>query len=325
MTDEDSGWNGRWRNFWFRPEPAYSLGLIRMVFGLLVLWWSMSLIPDLYLFFGDEGVAGPPVPTLNGWGLFAWWSGDRALLLGWAALVVAALMLVVGWRSRIAALTVFVLVVSFEHRTTFVFNAGDGLIRVEALYLMLAPCGAALSLDRRRVGEPFWSAESHSPWIVRLMQVQLSLIYLSSVVTKMRGETWPGGTAVSYALRLDDMLKMATPQWLWGDALLMNAATWATLVIELAIGVLVWIRRLRPWVLAAGVGMHLMITTTIDVGFFTPAMFVLYLAFLPPERVSRLPQYLRSIAVERRFPRRMSAETSPESAHPRDPERRAEA
>jgi hypothetical protein len=31
-----------------------------------------------------------------------------------------------------------------------VFNSGDGLLRVIAFYMMLAPSGASLSLDRRR-------------------------------------------------------------------------------------------------------------------------------------------------------------------------------
>lgn len=122
------------------------------------------------------------------------------------------------------------------------------------------------------------------------MQVQLSVVYLTSVLVKATGDTWPQGTAVSYALRLDDMLIVAVPQWFSNDALLMNIVTWATLALELAIGVLVWIRRLRPWLLAAGVVMHVAIMVTMNVGFFTPAMFVLYLAFVPPERVARLPQ-----------------------------------
>ena len=130
------------------------------------------------------------------------------------------------------------------------------------------------------------------------MQLQLSLIYLASALSKINGGTWPQGTAVSYALRLQDLVLLSAPHWLTNSALLMNAATWGTLAIELSLAILVWNRRLRPWVLAAGVVMHTMIMITIAVGFFTLAMFVLYLAFIPPETVQRLPRSAKGVATK---------------------------
>jgi hypothetical protein len=98
---------------------------------------------------------------------------------------------------------------------------------------------------------------------------------------------------VSYALRLYDMLLLPTPHVFSADPLLVNVATWGTLAMELSLGILVWNKRLRPWILAAGVVMHTTIALTINVGFFTPAMFVLYLAFVPPTVVRDLPATIR--------------------------------
>jgi hypothetical protein len=287
-----------WRTFWFQPQPVYTLGLIRIVFGALMVAWTVSLLPDLDDLFGEHGVTPRQPSFAFQWGVFDVWTSDRALLIGWAVLLVSAIALAVGWHSRIAALAVFVLVVSFEYRNPWVFNSGDTLIRVAALILALSPCGAALSLDRRRSTGSFWSAQIRAPWTIRLLQIQLSLIYLATVRAKMSGQAWPQGTAVSYALRLEDMLILRAPHWLTANALLMNAATWGTLAIELSIGILVWNRRLRPWVLAAGVVMHSLIMISIAVGFFAPAMFVLYLAFLPPEIVQRLPNTIKHFGPE---------------------------
>jgi hypothetical protein len=283
----------RWRAFWFRPEPAYPLGLIRIAFGAIAVAWTVSLLPDLYDLFGAHSVDPPHPARAYQWGLLEIWTSDRALMIGWGVLLVSAIALTVGWHSRIAALAVLVLILSFQWRNPYVFNSGDVLVRIEALFLALSPCGAALSLDQRRTAGSFWSAQTRAPWPIRLMQIQLSLIYLATVRIKMSGEKWPDGTAVSYAMRLEDMLVVRTPHWLSTNALLMNAATWGTLVLELSIGILVWNRRCRPWVLAAGVVMHSLIMLTIAVGFFAPAMFVLYLAFLPPETVQRLPHEFR--------------------------------
>jgi hypothetical protein len=96
------------------------------------------------------------------------------------------------------------------------------------------------------------------------------------------------------------MLLLPVPDWLRTNALLMNAATWGTLLLEVAIGILVWNRRCRPWVLAAGVVMHAMIMTTIAMAFYSLAMFVLYLAFVPPETVRRMPTTTRQLLTRRR-------------------------
>src|SRR5439155_9574705 len=146
----------------------------------------------------DYGRAGLPWT----WGLLNGAPGDAMVVGLYIVLLVAAVCLVVGLRTRVAGAVVFVAILSFERRDPFVFNAGDTLIRVMALYLLLAPSGASLSLDRlRRARDRFWEFPARAPWALRLIQVQVSVIYLSTVWEKLQGETWRDGTAVSYALR----------------------------------------------------------------------------------------------------------------------------
>jgi hypothetical protein len=287
-----------WRMFWFRLQPAYTLGLVRMAFGAVAIGWTVSLLPDLYQLFGPHGIEPQQPADAFQRGVFAIWTSDRALLIGWTVLLVSSVALTIGWHSQLAALGVFVLILSFEHRDPWVWNSGDVVVRIEALILAISPCGAALSLDQARRDGNLWSAQQRPQWPLRLMQLQLSLIYLASALSKINGGTWPQGTAVSYALRLQDLVLLSAPHWLTNSALLMNAATWGTLAIELSLAILVWNRRLRPWVLAAGVVMHTMIMITIAVGFFTLAMFVLYLAFIPPETVQRLPRSAKGVATK---------------------------
>jgi hypothetical protein len=283
-----------WRMFWFRPEPMYTLGLVRIAFGILITGWTLSFFTDLPDLFGRDGVLpdGPLNPYM--WSLFQQWHSDPALFVGWGLLLLSALAMTVGWHTRLAAIVVCVLVLSFQHRDPSAFNSGDVVIRIEALFLALAPSGAALSVDQRRRSGAFWSAQLRAPWAIRLLQLQLSIVYLSSVRWKIAGSAWPDGTAVSYALRLRDMVIVPAPQWFIHNALMINVATWGALVVELSLGVLVWNRRLRPWVLLTGVLMHTSIMFTMAVGFFTPAMFVLYLAFVSPQAVRQLPLALRS-------------------------------
>ena len=49
-----------------------------------------------------------------------------------------------------------------------------------------------------------------------------------------------------------------------------------------------WNRRLRPWVLGAGVALHLGIDVFLDIGFFSIAIYLAYLAFLPDDVANQL-------------------------------------
>jgi hypothetical protein len=299
-----TGWE-TWRAFWFQPQQMYALGAVRIAFSALVIVWTLWLLPVRKALLGPHGIstAQPSIP--HTWGLFAVWNSDEAILIGIVVLLVAAIAMLVGWHSRIAAVIVFVLVLSVERRSPWVFNSGDALVRIEAFLLAISPCGAALSLDERRRSGSFWSAQTRPNWPIRLLQIQLSIVYLAAVQTKLAGQPWLDGTAVSYVLRIEDMKRIPVPQWLAMNAPVMNAVTWGVLAIELALGILVWFRRFRPWVLTAGVLMHVTIDLTVQIGIFSYAVLVLYLAWASPETLKGLPDRLRQLPMRRRDPGRI--------------------
>jgi Vitamin K-dependent gamma-carboxylase len=288
-----------WQSFWFQPQPMYTLGVVRMAFGALAILWGLWLLPMRDGLLDANGVTPTQPSTAHAWGLFAVWNTNGAMLIGIVVLVLAAFALLVGWHSRLAAILVFILIMSFERRIPLAFNSGDALVRIEALFIAISPCGAALSLDQRRTTGSFWSAQTRPNWPIRLLQVQLSIIYIAAAQVKLSGEPWLHGTAVSYVLRLEDMQRVIAPEWFATNALAMNMLTWGTIAVELAVGILVWFPRFRPWVLAAGVLMHLLIDAYVQVGIFSYAMFVMYFAWLSPETAKLLPQKVR-IAPRRR-------------------------
>ena len=294
-----------WDRFWFAPEPTSTLALIRIAFGLLVTVWTVSLIPDLYAFFGEEGVYanGPTRVDPGVWNPLGWWRSDTWLLIVFLVLLVAGITLTLGLFTRVSAVLVFLGLMAFSRRNLWVHNSGDGLIRIMALFLALAPAGASLSLDRlRKARDRFWEFPSRAPVALRLMQLQLSLLYFSTVWQKVRGETWNDGTAVSYAMRIADIERFAPPAFVTDSVLLANVMTFGTLLTELSIAILVWNRKARPWILLVGVGFHFGIDLTIRVGLFSFALYVLYLSFLNPNVASRL-----ILAVRDRFSRARAA------------------
>lgn len=270
-----------WNRFWYAPTDPATLALVRIAFGAVVTLWALSLLPDLGAFFSPSGVLGPVAPAHGAWRWSLLDLGRSDLLLGavYVALVSGAISLVVGWHTRVAAVVVFVTLISLTRSNPYVFNAGDALLRLLAFYVMLAPSGAEWSLDRRRAGGP---APAVPAWPLRLLQIQVSVMYAGAAVAKLGGPPWRDGTAASYAARLPDLERFGVGDLLGRSRLAAELATYGTVAIEGGLAVLIWWRRTRWFALAAGVLLHLSIDASIRIGFFTLAVFVAYLSFADP-------------------------------------------
>jgi uncharacterized membrane protein YphA (DoxX/SURF4 family) len=285
MTAGARGVAGAWSRFWFAPQPTSTLAVYRIAFGLLVFAWTVAFLPDVQTFFGPDAIE--PVPAFQP--RVGWWGVLNSAQTGWAAvavslaLLVASLCLAVGFRTRLASVIVFVGIISLQHRTPAVFNGGDQLLRITSFFLMFAPAGAALSVDRRlRHRDRFWAFPLRAPWAMRLIQVQLSVMYLCTVWEKLHGAPWQHGTAVSLSLGLQDLQRFPPPSFLLHSLVFSTVMTYLTLAIELMVGILVWNRAARPVVLALGAGLHIAIGLSLNVAFFSETVLTTYLTFLSP-------------------------------------------
>ena len=119
-----------------------------------------------------------------------------------------------------------------------------------AILLALTPCGCRWSVDnllhRKRHGHvPVVS--SADAWAVRLIQIQLTMIYVSTAWEKLNGEAWLDGTALYYASRLDDLFgRGPVPSILFNSLVAMKWMTWAVLFVEVALPIALWFRETRP-------------------------------------------------------------------------------
>jgi hypothetical protein len=280
-----------WERFWFTQIPTSTFALFRIAFGILTFAWALSLAPSVFAFYSTDGVLPirPDYDSNFDWSVFDVFPSDLAVAIVYFLLYIAALMLIVGLRTRLAAFVVFVCLISFGRRNPWVLNSGDLLVFVLAFYAMLMPSGEGLSVDRwLRNRSHFWEFGMRAVWPLRLVQIQISVLYLAAVWAKMRGTTWNDGTAVSYAFRMEDLERFPVPGFVTDTVVIANLLTYGTLAAELAIGILVWNRILRPWVLLVGIGLHLGIDYSTRVGFFSYAVLVAYIAFVPPERATAL-------------------------------------
>jgi hypothetical protein len=274
------------RRWLFSPLDTAPIAALRIACGLLVVGWTVSLLPDVSAFLSDDGLTRSAVHGTRGW-----WTVD--LVWPWAAvglLLVAAVALLVGWHTRVAAVLVWLLLIAVQRRDVYMLNSGDLLLRELAFYLALMPAGEVWSLDARRRG----TSSPRAPWGLRLLQVQVSLLYLFSVVAKLHGDTWQDGSAVGRAVQLADLQRFLVPQSVATSVTASALLTYGTLIVEGALVFGLWLPRFRWWVMAAGVSIHLGIEATLLIGWFSLTVLSCYLAFVPPETLRTAVAHVRT-------------------------------
>ncbi len=328
-------------DFWVKPLRAEPLALFRILSGaLIVISLLTSLAPEMSRYLGKDGLC--PSSAGDDWLKRSWrfsllrgpvdllplervlpprwaaaWSNMANIWAAWGDTAEAAWMLFFLWLVALASLTVgrftrlsailsWALAVTFHNRLSWVLNGGDALFRTALFYLMIAPSGAAWSLDRWRKKDRAEGPVLIPAWSVRLMQIQICLIYLATGLSKINitwgtGELgarwiedygdWLNGEALYWVLN-DVALARWPYAWLPVPMWLCRLASWGTLAFEIGFPLFMMIRPLRPWVLALGVSFHLGIWATTEVGWFSWMTLSWYALFLTPETAERILRWM---------------------------------
>ncbi len=291
-----------WRRFWFRPVPATTVVAMRVLLGFATLGWALSITLDLRTFYFDDGLLPTPNYADYRLGLFQWLTGDVTVVIVWGSMVLGAISLIAGRRVRIGAPLLWIATLTLQQGAPNALNAGDILLRVWTSYFALF----AVLTPRQLVDVPLFGLRGPtgtrewpivSSWIVRLVQIQLTVIYPATVIAKLDGETWRRGTAALYALELQDFERFWLPDFVRQNLAVGNLLTWVTLGIEFSLPFLLWTRRTRWLGIVAGLAMHAGFDYTMRLGFFFPAMAIGYLAFIRPSEMERTLDVVRSLPV----------------------------
>lgn len=298
-----SGWN----RFFFTPADPTTLGLIRVVTGLLLLrsLWVVGL--DLHGFLGAHAWADPA--AVRGWlaervpgGWSFWlWVPDALLRPVWLACLLILAMFTAGLFSRTTAVLAWIIAVSTARRMPVALYGFDQIIGTWALYLAATGAsGQALSLDRlldrwRNARRLF--ARRHQPGqtyvmpsgvpsptisanlALRLIQLHLCLIYGMAALAKFRGDAWWNGFAIWGVLAAGEFSRFDLT-WLAAFPTLLNIMTHSGLLLELLYPALIWVRPLRPAILFLVVILHVGIDLALGLTEFAVAMLAANLAFV---------------------------------------------
>jgi hypothetical protein len=282
-----------WMQFFHAPESTLILAIFRIAFGVLLLINACSLWRAAQYCFYPAGALAledqSPVIRKQTWSLFNHLPPTRGTVhFVFLVHFIGVLGLLVGFCTQLSAALVFITLVSLHSRNLYVLNGGDTLQRLLSFFLIFSHAGYALSVDAWLAGTTRTMAD---PWALRLMQVLLTIVYLRTTYWKLRGATWRAGSATYYALGLRDYQRRKLPPWL-ARVWFYRAATYGTVALEGALGVLLWFDSLRYPLLVAALVLHLGLHCFMRTGFFQWTMLTSLLLFLKPADLNEWLQRL---------------------------------
>jgi hypothetical protein len=328
--------------FFFQPSDPTTLGLMRIAAGIIILYVHLAYCIGLTDYFGkyawigndvtrfvrqEYEIQGPPSNWKEGlesdgaifkgqtmWSIYYYIEDPKWLWAVHSGILLVMLLFTLGLWTRVTSVLTWIGSMMYLHRMMqpgMLFGM-DTMTNLGLFYLMIAPCGAALSLDRwlqvrrerRRLGAKYVLQPPQlmvsATFATRLLQINFCIIYFAAGTSKLMGSSWWNGTApqgflLNYSFAPFDVpayvafLKwLVSHRWLW--ELFCSAGVVGTLFLELGFSSLVWNRYTR-WVMVSGsILFHTLIALLMGLVTFSLMMIVLVLAFVPPEAVRQMVQ-----------------------------------
>ena len=269
-----------------------ALALLRMGMGALLLIDLYTRATDLEAHYANLGVL--PLSALfnyswNGY-FFSFHTASglwqvQAIFFVLAAIFATALML--GFKTRWATILCWAFTLSLQNRNPLILQGGDDLVRMLLFWGIFLPWGAFYSLDSRKTCVPE-KTEYFSAATVAFV-LQLFLLYFCTALLKHAPEWRTQGTAIYYALSLDQIL-LPVGKLIYPYYDLLKFLTFGVYYTELLLPFLLLIpfynSFFRLVVIGVLASLHFGISLTLFVGLFYLINLVSLLGLLPPEAMN---------------------------------------
>lgn len=280
MSRPPEGWVGALADAAsFRPLAVLRIGL-----ALLLLSQAALLLAYRDWLLDAEGLVAWPVAeqflapglpamgrlhALVGQPLGLGERGFANAVLGLHAL--GALLLLVGWRTRAAAVLAWLTFLPLKNTGAFAFYGVGGVMLIALFYCVVMPVGRAWSLDARRC--PGAPVDAGAELYVLVLRLHVCIVYAAAGLSKAVGTQWWSGEAVWRALSLPDFAQFDA-HVLAGWPLLLQLLSIGAMAVQLAYPLAVWTRLRVPVVVAVEL-LHLGIAVFLGLWMFSAMMMLL--------------------------------------------------
>lgn len=255
-----------------------ALALMRIWLAGIILIDLAIRATDLEAHYANSGILPLHVLHQNLWlpqyfslhALSGQWQVQLVLFIVAAG---AAFSLLLGYKTRTATIISWLLMVSLQNRNPMITQGGDGLLRMLLFWGMFLPWGKYYAYDALHTIKARLSERSTSYFSAASVAyiLQIALVYICTGLLKNSPEWRTDGTALYYALSLDQIL-MPGGQLIYQYPGLLRFLTLTTVYTELILPFLLLIpfytKFFRMVVVGVLVSLHIGISLTLFVGLF---------------------------------------------------------
>ncbi len=257
-----------------------ALAAFRILAGLLIAADLLLRSRNFTFFYTDEGVVprALAMELSSGFSVYHLTTSTTLIVALFLFQGLVALQLIVGYKTRVATVVSFLLVISLDHHNPFVLSYADTLFRFLLFWAIFLPLGERWSIDAlSRDRTPRTAVAGIA---TALILGQMIYMYFTNGLIKSRSDVWTSGDAAPQVLAMDEIT------FLLGDfvsgfptALEFGSLLWFYLLVGSPLLLL-----LRGWPRAAFAGLffggHAAFALTVRIGAFAYVAFAGLLLFV---------------------------------------------
>lgn len=280
-----------WQKFWFEPIDLMGVAWTRtflgatLFFSYLLRFENLNLLTSEALLPREQALKLFPEIMRPAWS-WTFWPDSWAMTVH-VLFCLGLFLWTFGVGGRILGILIWVTHMGFIQRNYSIVFGADIMAGLFLFYLVFVETPEVIknfSLFRKKnSSEPFTDKKSDfvSTAMVRLLQIQLAVIYAYTGFEKLKGSTWWDGTAL-WAV-------FANPQMVWMDLSFIKSISWvlpliafSTVVFEVYFPAAVLSQRTRSYWLFAGFLFHIGIGFLMSLWSFSLVMLSIYFLFIDP-------------------------------------------
>ncbi len=272
----------------YKPVPANSLALFRILFGVIMLW-------EVYRYFHYGWIERYWVrPAMNfTYEGFSWvtpLSADGMVLL-FVVMGVLAFFVTIGFLYRFSAALLFVI---FTY--TFLLEQARYLnhfylVMLISFLMIFLPAHRKYSVDSKLFSKIKYNRVPK--WSVWVLQFQIGIVYLFGGIAKINRDWLSGSPMDMWLPRRSDFPLIGSLFEHYETALFMS---YSGLILDLVALPLLMIRKTRPWIFAGLILFHFMNDKIFTIGIFPWFMIGALTIYLPTTWPKDLYRYLTTLS-----------------------------
>ncbi len=286
-----------------------SLAVFRVFVGLLIVADILLRSRNFSFYYTDDGAMPQSLAmemTPEGaFSVFFFVSDPTLIALLFVVYGLVGIQLIVGYKTRIATILAFLLVISLDFHNPAVTSYADILFRLLLFWAIFLPLGERWSIDAvHRDRSP---RDSVTGVASALILGQMVYMYLYNGYHKVENELWLSGEATPLIMGLDDMTFLLAPYLREFPTLLqLGGLTWFVMLL-LSWLLIVLVGRPRAMFAGTFVIAHASFAVTVRIGAFAFVAIAGLVLFFQTQFWDDLVTLARSVNLE---PARLASKTA---------------